>query len=37
MEEKYHFWTKYKKFASTEILMYLLMIIGIGIGIIILT
>lgn len=28
------FWNKYKKFATTEILMYLIMIIGIGLGII---
>jgi len=28
------FWTKYKKFATTEILMYLIMIIGIALGII---
>lgn len=28
------FWTKYKKFATTEILMYLIMIIGIAMGII---
>ncbi|WP_316787972.1 hypothetical protein [Pedobacter frigoris] len=31
------FWIKYKKFATTEILMYLIMIIGIGLGIIILS
>ncbi|SDK95565.1 hypothetical protein SAMN04487898_113119 [Pedobacter sp. ok626] len=31
------FWTKYKKFATTEILMYLIMVIGIGIGILILS
>jgi len=31
------FWTKYKKFATTEILMYLIMIIGIGLGILILS
>lgn len=29
------FWTKYKRFASTEIIMYLIMVIGIGIGIVI--
>lgn len=34
--EKESFWTTYKKFATTEILMYLIMIIGIGLGIIIL-
>lgn len=35
-EPKYDisFWTKYKKFATTEILMYLIMIIGIALGII---
>lgn len=37
MSEKDFFWTKYKKFATTEILMYLIMVIGIGLGIIILT
>ncbi|WP_262709966.1 hypothetical protein [Pedobacter frigoris] len=31
------FWTKYRKFATTEILMYLIMIIGIGLGIVILS
>lgn len=31
------FWTKYKKFASTEILMYLIMIIGIALGIVFLS
>ena len=31
------FWTKYQKFATTEILMYLIMIIGIGLGILILS
>jgi type IV secretory pathway TrbL component len=31
------FWTRYKKFATTEILMYLIMIIGIGLGILILS
>ncbi|MDQ7950013.1 MAG: hypothetical protein REI78_03705 [Pedobacter sp.] len=36
-KEDYSFWTKYKRFASTEILMYLLMAIGIGLGIIILS
>ncbi len=29
----YTFWTKYKKFATTEILMYLVMIVGILLGI----
>ncbi|WP_262496791.1 hypothetical protein [Pedobacter jeongneungensis] len=36
-ENDYSFWTKYKRFASTEILMYLIMIIGIGLGIIFLS
>lgn len=36
-EEKgdYSFWIKYKRFASTEILMYLIMVLGIIAGIII--
>jgi hypothetical protein len=35
--KEYSFWTKYKKFATTELLMYLMMIIGIALGIIILS
>jgi len=35
--EKDSFWTKYQRYATTEILMYLIMIIGIALGIIILT
>ena len=31
------FWSKYKRFATTEILMYLIMIIGIALGILILS
>jgi hypothetical protein len=34
-KEKYDFWTKYKRFASTEILLYVIMIVGIILGIII--
>ena len=34
-KENYDFWTKYKRFASTEILLYVIMIIGIILGIII--
>jgi len=34
-EEKYSFWTKYKKFAGSEILLYAIMVIGIILGIII--
>ncbi|MDB5023304.1 MAG: hypothetical protein JWP78_1059 [Mucilaginibacter sp.] len=33
--ESYDFWTKYKRFASTEILLYIIMIVGIILGIII--
>ncbi|WP_255456698.1 hypothetical protein [Mucilaginibacter sp. 14171R-50] len=31
----YSFWTKYKRFAGTEIMLYLIMIVGIILGIII--
>jgi hypothetical protein len=34
-KETYDFWTKYKRFASTEILLYIIMIVGIILGIII--
>ncbi|MEO6849036.1 MAG: hypothetical protein ABI203_02280 [Mucilaginibacter sp.] len=34
-KENYSFWTKYKRFASTEILLYIIMIVGIILGIII--
>ncbi|WP_255521517.1 hypothetical protein [Mucilaginibacter sp. JRF] len=34
-KEDYSFWTKYKRFATTEILMYLIMIIGTIVGIVI--
>jgi len=34
-KENYTFWTKYKRFAKTEVLLYLVMIIGIILGIII--
>ncbi|WP_255486946.1 hypothetical protein [Mucilaginibacter sp. SP1R1] len=34
-EDKYSFWTKYKRFAGTEILLYLVMVIGIVLGIVI--
>jgi len=34
-KDDYSFWTKYRRFATTEILMYLIMIIGIILGIII--
>lgn len=31
----YSFWTKYKRFASTEIMLYLVMVVGILLGILI--
>ena len=31
----YSFWTKYKRYASNELLLYLIMIVGIVLGIII--
>jgi hypothetical protein len=31
----YSFWTKYKRYASTEVMLYVIMIIGIILGIII--
>jgi hypothetical protein len=31
----YSFWTKYKKFAGNEILLYVIMVVGILLGIII--
>jgi hypothetical protein len=34
-EERYSFWTKYKKFAGNELILYAIMIIGIILGIII--
>jgi hypothetical protein len=34
-KDKYSFWTKYKKFAGNEILLYIIMIVGIILGIII--
>lgn len=34
-ENELTFWVKYKKFATTEILMYLIMIIGVTVGLVI--
>ena len=34
-KDKYSFWTKYKRFAGNEILLYVIMIVGIILGIII--
>lgn len=31
----YSFWTKYKRFASTEIMLYVIMVLGIILGIVI--
>lgn len=36
-KEDFTFWAKYKKFATTEVLMYLIMVIGIGVGILVLS
>jgi len=35
LKQETSFWTKYKRFASTEILLYVIMIVGIILGIII--
>lgn len=34
-KNNYSFWTKYKRFAKTEILLYLIMVVGIILGIVI--
>ncbi|EHQ29237.1 hypothetical protein [Mucilaginibacter paludis] len=34
-KQDYSFWTKYKKFAGNEIMLYVIMIVGIILGIII--
>jgi len=34
-KEGYSFWTKYKKFAVNEMLLYIIMVVGIILGIII--
>lgn len=36
-QEQDSFWNRYKRFATTEILMYLIMVIGIALGIIFLS
>jgi hypothetical protein len=36
-KEDYSFWYKYKRFAKTEIMLYVIMVIGIILGIIIFT
>lgn len=32
-KQDYSFWTKYKRFASNEILLYVIMVLGIILGI----
>ncbi len=32
-KNKYTFWTKYKRYASNELLLYIIMIVGIVLGI----
>jgi hypothetical protein len=36
-KERYDFWTKYKRFAGNEILLYIVMVIGIILGIVIIS
>ena len=36
-KEDYSFWTRYKRFAGNELLLYVIMVIGILLGIIILS
>jgi hypothetical protein len=36
-KQDYSFWTKYKKFAGNEILLYVVMVVGIVLGIIIIS
>jgi len=34
-KQDYSFWTKYKKYAKNELLLYIIMVIGIILGIVI--
>ncbi|WP_262889721.1 hypothetical protein [Mucilaginibacter mali] len=34
-KEDYSFWTKYKRFAQNELLLYIVMVVGIILGIVI--
>jgi hypothetical protein len=34
-KDDYSFWTKYKRYAGTEIMLYVIMIVGIILGILI--
>ena len=36
-KEDYSFWTRYKRFAGNEVLLYVIMVVGILLGIIILS
>lgn len=36
-KDNYSFWTKYKRFAGNEILLYLIMVLGIVLGIIVIS
>jgi hypothetical protein len=36
-KKDYSFWTKYKRFAGTEIMLYVIMVIGIVLGIVIIS
>ncbi len=36
-KEDTSFWTKYKRFASTEIMLYVIMVVGIILGIVIIS
>ncbi|PWK80158.1 hypothetical protein LX99_00622 [Mucilaginibacter oryzae] len=36
-KHNYSFWTKYKRFAGNEILLYLIMVLGIVLGIIVIS
>ena len=34
-KEDYSFWTKYKRYAGNEVLLYVIMVVGIVLGIVI--
>lgn len=37
LKTDYSFWTKYKKFAGNEIMLYMVMVVGIILGIVIIS
>lgn len=37
LKSDYTFWTKYKKFAGNEIMLYVVMVVGIVLGIIVIS